>query len=91
MRNFIVIAENYARRAGRLEPRTVGFVQAESSEQARRLAEIAYPGLKLRIAEPSSDLPSTPKSGCRNAAAKKRKTLLTFRSRKYCGQFRVES
>jgi hypothetical protein len=50
MARYLVIAENYVDRAGRIESRTVGYVDADTLEQARRLAT-TYPTLKLYVVE----------------------------------------
>jgi hypothetical protein len=62
---YVIIAEHNVKRAGRMEARTLGFVDADSRVQARRLAEATFPGLTLTISQADSQPPSTPKGGCR--------------------------
>ena len=57
MPRYIVIAENYGGRAGRIESRTVGYIDADTLEQARRLAKATYPNLRLNVVEKLSLLP----------------------------------
>jgi hypothetical protein len=48
---YVIIAENHVKRAGRLEARTLGFVDAGSYAQARRLAGATYPGRTLAVTQ----------------------------------------
>ena len=61
---YVIIAENHVKRAGRIEARTLGFVDADSYAQARWLAEATYPGLTLTVTQADSQPHTTPKSGC---------------------------
>jgi hypothetical protein len=63
---YVAIAEGVARRAGRREARTVGTVEADSRDEAERLARERWPGLRLTIGTPSrphSSPPGTPRPG----------------------------
>jgi hypothetical protein len=58
---FVVIAEHDVQRAGRMEARTLGFVDADSLAQARRLAEATFPGLTLTVSKQTEPPPCTPR------------------------------
>jgi hypothetical protein len=51
MPRYLVIAENYIDRGGRIESRTVGYIDADTLEKARRLAKATYPNLRLNVVE----------------------------------------
>jgi hypothetical protein len=58
---YIVVAENYVKRAGRMEARWIGNVEADSIDSARRIAKGKWPRLTLTIHELDSQPPTTPK------------------------------
>lgn len=62
MAHYVVIAENYAKRAGRSEARTMGHVYADSPDAALRIAKAEWPDLKLTITLHDDRPPSTPRA-----------------------------
>jgi hypothetical protein len=59
MPTFVVIAENYIKPGGEMVARWIGTVEADSLEQARRLAEAKWPRWTLLVRE-AADSPPPP-------------------------------
>jgi hypothetical protein len=57
---YVVIADGVARQAGRWEARPVETVEADSREEAERLARTRWPGLRLTVSTPSRPHSSPP-------------------------------
>jgi hypothetical protein len=64
---YVVWGESLRKRGRRWEPKWLGDIDAESLDDARRIASERWPGIRLTVDEQRIEHHSTPKSGCRDS------------------------